>query len=68
MKFWVGLGGVKVSDKIYRGLEKINEHGFVSSEETSRDKDIIEAFDWLNNNIRSGDAFDWEYEVVDIEE
>lgn len=67
MNFSVVLSDVEVSDEVYRGLEKISELFSVSTEEVIRDEDIIEAFDWLNNNIHSGDALDWEYEV-DIED
>lgn len=67
MKFSVELSDVEVSDEVYRGLEKISELFSVSTEEVIRDEDIIEAFDWLNNNIHSGDALDWGYEV-DIED
>ena len=67
MKFRVGLGGVKVSDEIYRGLEKISERFSISDSDDVRDKDVMAAVEWLNDNIHSGDAMDWEYEV-DIEE
>lgn len=67
MKFSVELSDVEVSDEVHRGLEKISELFSVSTEEVIRDEDIIEAFDWLNNNIHSGDALDWGYEV-DIED
>lgn len=67
MKFRVGLEDVEVSDEIYRGLEKISERFSVSTGEVFRDEDIMDAFDWLNNNIHDRDALDWEYEV-DIED
>lgn len=67
MKFSVELSDVEVSDEVCRGLEKISEFFSVSTGEVIRDEDIIEAFDWLSNNIHSGDALDWEYEV-DIED
>lgn len=67
MKFRVGLEDVEVSDEIYRGLEKISERFSISDGEVIRDEDIMDAFDWLNDNIHDRDALDWEYEV-DIED
>lgn len=66
MKFSVELSDVEVSDDVYRGLEKISELFSVSTGEVIRDQDIIEAFDWLDDNIHDSDALDWTYEV-DVE-
>jgi predicted metal-dependent HD superfamily phosphohydrolase len=69
MKFRVELGDVEVSDKVYRGLEKISEELAITDNEGARsnDPDIVDAFEWLNDNIHDGDACNWEYEV-DIED
>lgn len=65
-----GLGDVQVSDSVFRGLDKIADKGEITDGEAnmSKDKDIIEAWEWLGSNINSGDAFSWEYEIEDLEE
>lgn len=70
MTFRAGLGDVTVSDSVFRGLDKIADKGEISDIEAnmSKDKDIIEAWEWLGSNIEIGDAFSWEYEIEDLEE
>jgi predicted metal-dependent HD superfamily phosphohydrolase len=69
MKFTIRLGDVEVSDGVYRGLEKISEELSITDSKGahSSDPDIVDAFEWLNDNIHSRDACDWEYSV-DIED
>lgn len=68
MTFRAGLGDVTVSDSVYRGLDKIADKGEIDDNEANRskDKDIIEAWEWLGSNINSGDALSWEYEIEDL--
>lgn len=68
MTFRVGLQDVTVSESVFNGLRKMEEEGNMSDDEISlsNDKEIIEASEWLNSNIKSGDAFSWEYEIEDL--
>jgi hypothetical protein len=63
--YTVGLGGIEVSDKMYeilKGLEgKEVETGMVISKEEE------EAMEWLSDNFKERDAFDWSYEIEEIE-
>lgn len=67
MKFSVELSDVEVSDEVYRGLEKISELFSITDSDIIRDKDIMEAFEWLTNHVHCDDALNLEYEV-DIED
>jgi hypothetical protein len=64
MTFTVGLGNRKVSDSVYRGLQKIEEkyHGSIDDNvgNCCKDKDVSAAFDWFADNIREKDAYNWE--------
>ena len=66
--YTTGLEGVDVSDKVYKGLCKIQEAGNITSSDIIKDDDMNEAFEWLSSNINEGDAFDWEYEIEELEE
>lgn len=70
LTFRAGLGGAKVSDSVFRGLKKIADNGEITDSDANltKDQDIIEAWEWLGNNINSDDAFSWEYEIEDLEE
>ena len=66
-----GIGDAEVSDEVMNGLEKIQDeyHGEISADigTTTDDDEILAAFEWLTNNIKEADAFDWNYEIVDLE-
>lgn len=53
-----GLCDVEVSDEIFDALTSTYDTGTVSSA----------AQDWLADNIGEDDAFDWHYEIDNLEE
>lgn len=55
----VGLYNVEVPDEVYEQLEKNQEF----SSDDPRNQDALE---WLGDNIREADAYEWEFDV-DIE-
>lgn len=63
----VGLSDLEVSDKIYSGLEKIEERGHWDESEFNVDDDILDAAEWISNNIKQEDCFSWEYEIDELE-
>lgn len=54
--FLVGLFNVEVPDDVYEQLE--NNQEFNCS-----DSKYAVALEWLAENIREADAYDWEYDV-----
>jgi len=69
--YTTGYGDVEVSDKVMRGLEKIQDKHYgkidFSTPTCENDKDIEAAIDWLRDNIKEEDAYEFEYELVDCE-
>ena len=67
----VGFGGVKVSNRVMKGLEKIQDRygGKIRDNvgTACQDKDISEAFEWLSSNISEKDCYEWSYELIDCE-
>lgn len=63
----VGLMDLNVPDNIYSGLEKIEERGGLNDLELNEDDDIIDAADWISENIKEKDCFAWEYEIDELE-
>ena len=63
---------MNVPDDVYEGLCKIqNDYNDKICDKVgtcSSDKDISAAFEWLGNYIRQGDAFEWAFEIVDLDE
>ena len=72
MTFRVGLGNVKVPDKVYDALAQCYDEGGdvpMPDECTiSGREDLAEAAEWLSDNIKPGDAMDWEFEIEDFDE
>ena len=53
----------EVSDEVYEQLYDIYDNdGTISDGEIRDDK----AMDWLADNVNESDAFNWEYEIHDI--
>lgn len=69
MTFTVIVDSVTISDQILSGLHKIADKGGITDMQAimSKDKDIIEAHEWLGSNINSDDAFSCEYKIEDLE-
>jgi len=69
--YTVGYGGMVVSDEVYKGLQKIQDehHGKASSDICcdNKDADLAAAFEWLADNIKEVDAYEWSYELLDFE-
>ena len=54
----VGLGDVKVPDKVFKQLTEIAEKGI--------ELDGAEANEWLRDNIKERDCYDLEYEITEL--
>lgn len=67
MTFKVGLGGYDISDKAFKQLKEIQESGLELSTDSIDAEKYPEALGWLDANIDSTDAFEWKYEVEEIE-
>lgn len=68
----VGLGNVKVPNKVYDALSQCyDEGGEVPMPDectiTGR-KELAEAAEWLSDNIQQNDAMDWEFEIEDFQD
>lgn len=60
----VGLGNLKVPNKVYKQLNEIFDEG---GEVNGMEMEYTEATEWLRNNIREADCCDLEYEIDDLE-
>lgn len=61
----VGLGNVKVPDDVYNELAKAYDEG---GDVPDCEDEFENASEWLLDNIREGDAMDWEFEIENFEE
>ena len=59
----VGIGGFDVSDSVYRGLKKMGE----LFNNNLLDDDVVNADEWLYNNIRQSDEYQLCYRVNEID-
>lgn len=64
MTFSVGFSEIEVPDNVYQQLIDASETGIELNEDT---KEYAEAYDFLNGRVNSNDAYDWEYEIEDLE-
>jgi len=62
--FQVGLGNVKVSNKIFEQLNEITENG---GEIDGMRWDCPESLEWLKENIRERDCFNLNYEITELD-
>ena len=58
----VGLGNIEVSDKVLRGLEKMQMPIY-----NCCDNEVIEAEGWLSSNIGEFDACELDYQINNVE-
>ncbi|MGL5261406.1 MAG: hypothetical protein ACRC9P_03375 [Bacteroides sp.] len=58
----VGLGNVEVSDKVLRGLEKMQVPNH-----DAYDNEVIEAEGWLSSNISEYSACELDYQINNVE-
>jgi len=69
--YTAGLGNVNVSNKVMRGINKIQDeyHGKIDldTDTSNDDEDITAAIDWLRSKINEEDAYEFEYEIIDCE-
>jgi len=67
-----GFGSLEVTESIYNGLCKIRDnYGFgISADEANmaKDNEILDAYEWLTDNINESNAMWWEYEIEELEE
>lgn len=64
--YWVGLIDVEVPDDVYQSLmdcEGMN----LSGDNMSIDCADAKAIEWLSYNLHEDDAYDFEFEIEDIE-
>lgn len=66
MTFEVGLGGFEMSQEAFDQIKELNENGLDISSDNLDSEKHQEAWDWLNKNIKSIDAYEWEYEIHEI--
>jgi hypothetical protein len=67
VRYKVGLGDYEVSDAVYKGLCKIQDKGSMSNSElTNCNETVSKAFEWLSDHISENDAYEWEYEIIDL--
>lgn len=68
----VGLGNVEVPDEVYNALGECYDRGgdVPMPDECSINgqPELVEAAEWLTDNIRQNDAMDWEFEIEDFNE
>jgi len=60
----VGLGDIEMPDKVHEQLTKAAESG--DEIEMGSSEKYPEAYEWIIDNIRQGDCFDFTAEVEDI--
>lgn len=58
----VGLGNIEVSDKVLRGLEKMQSPRYDGC-----DNEVIGAEEWLSANIGEFDACELDYQINNVE-
>tara|TARA_R110000868_G_scaffold176916_5_gene414997 strand:+ start:9685 stop:9906 length:222 start_codon:yes stop_codon:yes gene_type:complete len=58
----VGLGDIEVPDEIYDELMEIVNNGI----EVDENCEYYEAAEWLRDNIREGDCYERNAEIIDI--
>ncbi|RRD01971.1 hypothetical protein [Prevotella sp. OH937_COT-195] len=63
----VGLSDVEVSDELYEALQYLADHGMTRGDLVSADEQITTAIEWLEDNICETDAYEWKYEIEDME-
>ncbi len=69
VNFSVGFNEVEVSDSVFNGLLKIEEMSSgIQDTDYNKDKDVMEAFEWLNNRISMDDSLTWGYEIDELDE
>ena len=59
--YQVQFGGVEMPEEVFEQLNKY-------SEINSDDIECSEALEWLSNNIEEKHAYEWSYDISDIEE
>jgi hypothetical protein len=62
----VGLGNIEMPDIVHQQLLKAFEKGH-EIDSVSYRKEYQEASEWLVENIREKDCFDWEAEITELE-
>jgi hypothetical protein len=59
----VGLGGLKVSNKVFEQLNEIADSG---NEVDGTGMDFPEAVEWLRDNIKERDCCELQYEIGEL--
>ena len=68
--FTVGLCDLEVTDEVYDGLSGIYDSGEIDSDDHNKlaNKNTLQAFEWLSDKIDFGDAYEWSYEINDMDD
>lgn len=71
--YTVGYGNLVVPDNVYDALVEFydNNGGIIPDPDTcflNGDKKLGCASEWLADNIKEADAFDWNYEIENMDE
>lgn len=66
VKYRVGLGGLNVPKKVIEQLESAVNNYKELGMDTRDDKRYAEATEWLIDNIKERDCFDWSAEIDDF--
>lgn len=63
VKYVVELSDFEIPQKLFEEMEDLQGHTIYPSRAQT---EYPEALDWLSENIKEGDAYDWEYEIDEI--
>ena len=67
----VSINDLEVPDNVYGGLCLIYDNGGHVSDGTilyAREDEVKDAYDYLAENIKEDDGFDFEYELLDMQD
>ena len=63
VKYKVGLGNIKMPEKVYKQIVEAAEKGNTIQGTGLKYSDAAE---WLSDNIKERDCFEWETEIDDV--
>lgn len=66
VKYRVGLGGLNIPKKVLEQLQDAENNCKTLDLNSRDDKRYAEATEWLIDNIRERDCYDWEAEIEEI--
>lgn len=63
-KYSVSMSGIEVPDDVYDALMENYE---LNPDDCRNTKEMNKAIDWLASHVHENDAFDWGYDIDDVE-